>query len=237
MSNERLSEYKERISRGDLSNSIGLLLDIKETVMVILKSPAIVLNQYEPTKDRQIYVFGITNCETEARELKSAIDGLEWEIDYWWSKEDMNFRLIVDFISFYLRKKFYDKKSEKPMSLEFFVVCFGKTKYVAAAIDLKGGVRYIASDQNVMMIGCPNHKKSAKVVEFIGELDSKTAQEVYEQVPNLLADFEGKLYMFPDISELEGDEPSNEPVLDLLEQDTPNQEMDILPSSDEPQTS
>ena len=198
MDNEK-SILREKIAsiQKSLQTTIGVIVCGKDCIGIFFKSKAPLSEEYETGDGRTLYVWGAGGSTPASGSfeiiLSQAINAFATEL---FSRRDLNLRFIQDLISSYMAGRFYDRKSEMPVPMEFALAEKRPDQLQFAIIDYHGEMKPFGVDDKYIIFGCTNKKiqeKVAKRLETFQNLDLKKLTEAVEELFDELG-FEGAFF-------------------------------------------
>ncbi len=196
-------EAKKEAINSLLSDRTGLIIRGKNCVVVAIKSPVIVNVLKHPgeglehsSQSTKLFIWGLGGSVAARRGFGIEFGRFENELRNRFSHRDLNFVMLNDFISGYLRKDLYSRKSDEPLALEFILAEITLSSMTFSIINFDGDSRFF-KESSFTVIGCTGDKEKKELTESLNSLNlgNLSAKEISELVQPLLEKFKGDFFL------------------------------------------
>lgn len=208
------TEPKKTIARESLKNTAGVFLRTKNGIIFALKAPAVISIELEMKLGRSLYVCGVADSATEARNFMNSFSSFVSSVKDRFSLRDLSLPLVQDFICRLILENLYRQNSERPMPLEVFITQFETgVGLTYAAVDFNGNSR---ADKNICLIGCTDESRRRLLLKKIksGRLDKMPLKKLIQAFEKIFARIGGNFHAATFAFSKKGQENSTENVPD-----------------------
>ena len=177
-----------------LKDKVGMIIWGNDCVSVMFKKKNLSMVNIETEPGCNVYVWLISGSTEDASDFEHEFGQLQSIIRNMLSIRDVSFRLVRDFISEYLSAKFYDRRFNKPVALEFVVAEVTNNSMVFSAIGYDGSIRE-EGPKGISIIGCTGQEeriKFAEMIEASGATHKGTFQEIFQAVEDTFPELQGE---------------------------------------------
>jgi hypothetical protein len=176
-----------------LAGRFGILISGKKCITVILKDTNLMEASINLPGGTTIYVMAICGSAIDSRNFEGEFRQLQDYLKNVFSIRDLNMFLVRDFISDYLSSEFYNRRSDRPVALEFIVGEVTNSAISFCAVGYDGNMR--DGDSRISVIGCESEEERATLISVVEKCNilDKPAQSMIKKVETALvkAGYEG----------------------------------------------
>lgn len=200
-------EVKKETINSLLSDRVGLIIKGKNCVVVAIKSPITVNILRYPGEDlghcpehsgknAKLFIWGLGDSVAAKRSFGIEFGRFENELRNKFSYRDLNFVMLNDFISGYLRKNLYNRESDEPLALEFILAEIALDGITFSVINFDGDSKFL-KESSFAIIGCTSDKVKEELTKSLDGLNlgNLSAKEISESVQPLLKKFKGDFFL------------------------------------------
>jgi len=199
-------EAKKETINSLLADRVGLIVRGNNCVVVAIKTPVTVNILRYPGegpehfsqrsgKDTKLFIWGISGSVAARRSFGIELGRFENELRNKFSYRNLNFAMLNDFISRYLRKNLYSRGSDEPLALEFILAEVASTSMTFSIVNFDGDSRFFR-ESSFALVGCTCGKEREELTKSLDSLNLSTlsARRITESIQPLLEKFRGDFF-------------------------------------------
>lgn len=177
-----------------LRNQVGLIVSGKDCIVVATKSDFTLQAYEQPNGDSHLFIWAVSGSASEIERFEEGFRSLASAVETRFSKRDMNVYIVKDFVSAYLSARFYNRKSDKPVALEFILGEITKQRVVFFVVSYDGNLRKLEGSDRVSVIGCANDAQRQELTKLMAKnnLSKMSSVAILKIIEPLLGKFAGK---------------------------------------------
>ncbi len=180
-----------------LSGNIGLVVRGQNSVAVVLKSPHIFNFYRQPEENKHIFIWAICGSISDMRVFEVELERFLSVFSDTFSGRDLNINLIQDFITGYLKHKFYDDKSAEPVALEFILGGVFERHMVFYIINYEGSSEVLDQKaNNISLVGGGNNEDKKELLDNLSKLGTErvSAKQIIKKIGPYLRKYSGDFF-------------------------------------------
>lgn len=189
-----LINFKKNKIVNTLSESIGLAVRGKKSLAILIKSPHIFSFYKIPEKDHYIFIWAICGSVSDKRSFEIELSSFMSKFADFFSERDLNFYLLQDFITNYLKHKLYDIKSAESVSLEFILGGIFEQFMLFHTINHAGDSEPLNPEMaDISLIGGEDEENRRELLNNLSKLDLEklSAEEIIKKIRPYLGKYRG----------------------------------------------
>lgn len=191
-----LIEFKTRTIRERLAGRAGVVVVARDGLAAAIKSPDVIQITRKPERGTVSFIWGVAGSLSERRDFLAEYAQFEGGLKSSFSERDLNLFLAHDFITSFLKEKFFGWNPE-PVALEFFVGGTLNNEAFFFIINFDGTSRVLKDESDFEIIGCTGLDGGRKEKEELKErlrrlkVAELSAEEVRVRLITFLEPFPG----------------------------------------------
>jgi hypothetical protein len=194
LSTELPTERKIKTVQSFFKDKAGLVIWGKNCLVVALKSPHAVKIVRKPDVGETMIIFGLSGSAVDGRNFGLEFSQFERDLEGLFSKRELNFHIVCDFSTAFLREKFYNRRVERALAIQVVAIGIFTSRINLAVIDFDGEQKR-EDGGRFFILGCSDEEKRKELAGILNSLDpaKQSAQELLASARVLLREFSGHL--------------------------------------------
>ncbi len=186
-------DEKDKNIQALFADQAGLFMGGKDCTVLALKGRNLIGISYEPESGTRLFVWGLCGSVSDKRAFENDFLSLRSQMKSRFSSRDLNVHMTYDFINAYLSAKFYDRKSDKPVAMEFIVGQVKEHQLIFYPVGYNGITRNTEKASDIFVIGCAGEKARQELEDKVAKLgiDKMSSDEIIEAIEPLLENYPG----------------------------------------------